>query len=459
LTSLTLLLDEPTRGLHPVEVDALLGALTKLRNEGNTIIVIEHDPWVMRAADWLIDCGPGAGQLGGKIVAQGTPDQVARADTITARWLRGPLGSKLEPRPRRKPTRWLTIRGARANNLKGEPVALPLGALVGVCGVSGSGKSTLMIDTLGRALAPKKQTTSVAYVPVDPGEHDAIQGAPARVVLVDQSRAGTFGSPAAFLGLMQPLQALFAASEDARTCGISEAQLAARCTACGGSGVLALDMAFLPAVHVACETCRGTGLLPEAWQVRVRGVALPEVYGLTIDQAHELFCAGRGADASGADADDEAAALRLARPLQAAREVGLGYLVLRQPGHALSGGEAQRLKIASELMRGRSSDTLYLLDEPSVGQHPEDVLRLIGVLHHLVDEGGTVFVVEHHPHLLAACDWLVELGPVGGPEGGHVIARGTPEALAAGDTPTAPYLREVLPIPLKGTLGAGGLWL
>jgi excinuclease ABC subunit A len=320
----------------------------------------------------------------------------------------------------------MTIRGAQANNLKGDLVALPLGALVGVCGVSGSGKSTLMIDTLGRALAPKKQTTSVAYVPVDPGEHDAIEGAPARVVLVDQSKAGVH-SPAGFLGLTPILQALFAASEDAQALGIGEAQLAARCSVCGGSGVLTLDMAFLPDVHVLCETCRGSGLLPEAWEVRLHGVALPEVYGLTIDQVYELF------------GDEE----RLTRPLQAARDVGLGYLVLRQPGHALSGGEAQRLKIAGELMRGRSSDTLYLLDEPSVGQHLEDVARLIGVLHRLVDAGGSVIVVEHHPHLLAACDWLVELGPVGGPEGGHVIASGTPELLAAGNTPTAPYLREV----------------
>jgi len=430
LTSLTLLLDEPTRGLHPVEVDALIRALTELRGEGgnaNTVIVIEHDPLVMRAADHLIDCGPGAGQFGGKIVAQGTPEEVARADTLTARWLRGPLGRKLEPPSRRAPTGWMTIRGARANNLKGEPVALPLGTLVGVCGVSGSGKSTLMMDTLGRALAPKKQTTSVAYVPTDPGEHDAIEGAPSRVVLVDQSRAGVH-SPVAFLDLTPTLQAMFAASEEAQALGIDEAQLAARCSVCGGSGVITLDMAFLPEVHVPCETCRGAGLLPEAWEVRLRGVALPEVYGLTIDQVYELF-------------SDE---MQLARPLQAARDVGLGYLVLRQPGHALSGGEAQRLKIASEMMRTNSSDTLYLLDEPSGGQHLEDVQRLVGVLKRLVDQGGTVFVVEHHPHMLAACDWLVELGPVGGPEGGYIIASGTPEALAAGHTPTAPYLREVL---------------
>ena len=454
LTSLTLLLDEPTRGLHPAEVQALLDALIALRDEGNTVIVIEHDLLVMRAADRLIDFGPGAGKLGGQIVAQGTPAQVARSGTITGQWLRGER--HMEHRPRRTPTGWMTIRGARANNLKGEPVNLPLGALVGVCGVSGSGKSTLMIDTLGRALAPKKQTTSVAYVPVDPGEHDAIEGAPGRVLLVDQSRAGVH-SPAGYLGLAPLLQALFAASEDAAALGLDEGALAQRCSACGGSGVLTLDMAFLPDVHVPCETCQGSGCRPEAWEVRLRGVALPEVYGLTVDQVYELF------------ANEEP----LARALHAAREVGLGYLVLRQPGHALSGGEAQRLKIARELTLGRELEsgsvsstrraklveasqtrsstgsgrlpsTLYLLDEPSVGQHLEDVARLIGVLHRLVDERGTVFVVEHHPHLLAACDWLVELGPVGGPLGGHVIASGTPETLAAGNTPTAPYLREVL---------------
>jgi excinuclease ABC subunit A len=446
LTSLTLLLDEPTRGLHPSEVNALLEALESLRDEGNTVIVVEHDPLVMRSADHLIDCGPGAGPQGGRIVAQGTPAEVAQADTITARWLRGERRFKV--RPRREvgastPSRWLTIRGARANNLKGETVRLPLNALVGVCGVSGSGKSTLMMDTLGRVLAPKKQTTSVAYVPVDPGEYEALEGAPRRTLLVDQSRAGVH-SPAAFLNLTPPLRALFAESEEAQALSISEQQLATRCSACGGSGLLTLDMAFLPDVHVPCETCRGTGYLPEAWEVRLRGLALPEVYDLTIDQVFALF------------GDVE----QLARPLQAARDVGLGYLVLRQPGYSLSGGEAQRLRIAQELCRppagrgksqGRSgqaagplADTLYILDEPSVGQHLEDVLRLTGVLHRLVDEGGSVFVVEHHPHLLAACDWLLELGPAGGPQGGYVIASGTPETVATGNTPSAPYLREVL---------------
>jgi excinuclease ABC subunit A len=425
LTSLTLLLDEPTRGLHPCEVEALLSALTALRDQGNTVIVVEHDPQVMLAADHLIDMGPDAGQQGGKIVAQGTPAEVARAESHTARWLRGER--RMEPRQRRTPRGWLTINGARANNLKGERVALPLGVMVGICGVSGSGKSTLVIDTLGRVLAPKKHTTSVAYEPIDPGEYDSIQGAPARAILIDQSRAG-LSSPATFLDLARPLQALYADSPDAQALGLDEAQLSARCSVCGGRGTLTLDMAFLPDVHILCETCRGTGYLAEAWDVRLNGLALPEVLGLTVDEVAGLFGQSE----------------RLQRSLQAARDVGLGYLVLRQPGHALSGGEAQRLKIASELCRKTPAGTLYLLDEPSIGQHLEDVLRLTQVLHRLVAEGGSVLIVEHHPHLLAACDWLVELGPIGGPGGGHLIAAGTPEQVAAGNTPTAPYLREIL---------------
>jgi len=306
-------------------------------------------------------------------------------------------------------------------------VSVPLGVLAGVCGVSGSGKSTLVADTLGRALAPKKQTTSVAYEPVEPGEHDLIEGAPMRTLVVDQSRAG-LTSPATFLDLARPLQAIYAASPEAQVRGLNEARLAARCSACDGRGRLTLDMTFLPDVHVTCETCRGSGFTAEAWDVRIHGIALPEVFGRTIDEVYRQF------------GDDP----RLQRPLQAAQEVGLGYLVLRQPGYALSGGEAQRLKIASELCRKSVAGTLYILDEPSIGQHLEDVLRLSGVLHRLVDEGGSVLLVEHHTHLLAACDWLLELGPTGGPGGGYVIASGTPEQIAAGNTPTAPYLRGML---------------
>jgi excinuclease ABC subunit A len=432
LTSLTLLLDEPTRGLHPGEIQALLEALLELREDGNTVIVVEHDPLVLRAADHLVDMGPGAGQAGGQVVAQGPPDQVASQDGLTAGWLSGRRRFQRK-QSFRKNHGWLTIYGARSNNLNIQRLDLPLGVLVGVCGASGSGKSTLIIDTLGRLLAPKKQTTSVAYEPVDPGEHDRIEGAPKRALLVDQTRAG-ITSAGSYLDLDRSLRRLFAESEDAQALDICLEQLEARCSACNGRGVVTFDMAFLPDVHVPCETCRGTGYMVEAWDVRLHGLALPEVCGLTLEEIEGLF------------GEDES----LGRPLRAAMDVGLGYLVLRQPGYALSGGEAQRLKIARELARKTSTGTLYLMDEPTVGLHLEDVQRLIRVLERLVAPpaegggGGSVIVVEHHTQLLAACDWLVELGPGGGPHGGQVIASGTPAALAVGNTPIAPYLREVM---------------
>ena len=293
LRSLTVLLDEPSRGLHPREVQALLDALLALRDEGNTVVVVEHDPLIMRAADFLVDMGPGAGRAGGRIVAQGTPAEVARADSPSGRWLRGSGAAGSEstagrPVTRRAPRGWLTIRGARANNLRGEDVRLPLGTLTGVCGVSGSGKSTLIVDTLARVLAPQKHTTSMAREPLEPGAHDAIDGAPARTMVVDQARAG-LSSPADFLGLSGAWQTLYAASADAQALGLKAEQFGHRCSACNGRGSLMLDMSFLPAVHVPCEVCRGSGCQPEAWEVRLRGLALPELMGRTIDEAWELW--------------------------------------------------------------------------------------------------------------------------------------------------------------------------
>jgi excinuclease ABC subunit A len=424
LTSLTVLLDEPTRGLHPSEVDELLATLFELSSEGNTVIVVEHDLAFIQSADYLVDMGPGAGANGGQIVARGKPQEVRTMASLTAAWMRGERQVAL-PAPRRPAAGWLTIRGARANNLRGETIAIPLGVLVGFCGVSGSGKSTLVIDTLGRVLAPKKQTTSVAYEPVNPGEYDAIEGRPQRTVIVDQARAGVH-NPAAFLGIDDPLRARYTASQDARALGLSSDAFKTGCASCGGSGVIKTDMGFLPAVFTPCETCQGTGLRPEAWEVRLRGLTLPELYNQTLDQVCARFY------------DDPT----LARPLQAALQVGLGYLVLHQPGYSLSGGEAQRLKIAHELCQKGQVKSLFILDEPTVGQHLEDVSRLVKVLHQLVDAGHSVFAIEHHPLLLDACDWLVELGPGGGPTGGWLIASGTPEAVAQGSTPIARYLRK-----------------
>jgi excinuclease ABC subunit A len=426
LSGLTLLLDEPTRGLHPSEVDRLAGALRKLQREGNTVIVIEHDPQVIRQADVVVDMGPDAGRFGGLVVAKGPPDEIAHADSHTGRWLRGERKITL-PGERRKSQGWLMLFNPSGYNLNIDALEIPLGVLTGVCGVSGSGKSTLIHDTLARILAPRKQTTSVAYEPVAPEPYDRLEGAPARTLVVDQTRAGLH-NPASFLGVEKALRKVFAKSESALSQGLDENSLKKGCSACGGAGVQRIDMGFLPDIFETCEVCGGSGYPPEAEAVRLFGYTLPEVIGLSIEQVFEIF-------------NDEA---NIRDPLFAAMRVGLGYLILNQPARTLSGGEAQRLKIAAELDKRTREDTLYILDEPTVGQHLEDTNRLIGVLQELVLEGQSVLVVEHHPHVLAACDWLVELGPGGGPAGGKIIAAGTPETVAAMDTPTSPYLRSIL---------------
>jgi excinuclease ABC subunit A len=321
----------------------------------------------------------------------------------------------------------MEIKGARAYNLCGENVQLPLRMLTGVCGVSGSGKSTLLIDTLGRALVKKLHTSSFAREPLKPGEHESIENAPKRAFMVDQSRRG-IRSPAIFLGLVKSMRRIFSKSDDAQLLGLDEQALNKHCSVCRGRGLIRIDMSFLPDEYVECETCKGTGYQPEAWEVRVNDVSLPEINMMTLDEVYELF-------------KDE---VQIARPLKVVREVGLGYLVWDQPAYTLSGGEVQRLKIVKELQKKVKDETLYILDEPTVGLHMEDVARLIQVLNQLVEAGHTVVVIEHHPHLLANCDWLVELGPGGGPKGGKVIAEGPPNEVARMDTPTAPYLQEVM---------------
>jgi len=432
LTSLNVLIDEPTRGLHPTEVDGLLQALIKLRDENNTVIVVEHDPQLIRAADHIIDIGPGPGVNGGKIVVQGPPDQVIQTNTTTAQWLRGDRSFKLRE-TYRKPKGWLTLTGACENNLKGDLIELPLGVLVGVCGVSGSGKSTLLIDTIGRILVPKKHTTSVAYEPLDPGEYQKIEGVEAlqRTLVIDQTRTQV-STPFNYFELKTPILSLYAKSDDAIALELDEKQLFQNCSICKGRGQIKIDMGFLPDVFTVCEICQGTGRIPEAWQVRLHGYTLPELFSLTLDQVYELFH------------NEE----KIARPLKAAKEMGLGYLVLRQPSISLSGGECQRMKIAKELYKNQSKKNnkfvLYILDEPTIGQHLEDIARFIDILNRLVDEGHTVIIIEHHPNVLAACDWLIELGPEVGREGGYIIANGTPREVANGITPTAPYLRATL---------------
>jgi excinuclease ABC subunit A len=439
LTSLTILIDEPSRGMHPSELEALRDALQELRDEGNTVIVVEHDLLLIRAADHVIDLGPGAGTSGGKIVAEGQQTDIIKAKTVTGKWLRedkrrstlqgGGLREFTDTIRRRTAQGWMVVKGARENNLHGEDVKFPMLTLTGVCGVSGSGKSTLLIDIVGRVLVKKLHSTSFAREPIDPGAHDSIENTPRNTLLVDQSRRG-IRSPAIFLGLTKPLHLMYVNSDDAQALGLGEKELGKRCSACRGRGQLRIEMGFLPDEFVECETCKGTGHSPEAWDVRIKGVALPEVNAMTLDKVYELF------------KEEE----RIANPLSVVRQVGLGYLVWNQPAYTLSGGEIQRLKIAKQLYKKTLKPTLYILDEPTVGLHMEDVARLTGVLNHLVDAGHSVVVVEHHPHVLAACDWLIELGPGGGPEGGKVVAAGTPEEVAQKNTPTSPYLREVLEV-------------
>jgi excinuclease ABC subunit A len=427
LTSLTVLLDEPSRGLHPSELLTFIKGLLELRDKGNTIITIEHDPLFIEFTDYIIDMGPGAGVNGGEIVAEGSLGEIKKSNTITGDWLSGKKNFKLKSRKSRKPQKWLKIFGAKENNLKGELVEIPHNLLIGLCGVSGSGKSTLLIDTLGRALVPIKHTTSVSREPINPGKYKKIEGTLPQTILIDQTKA-KIGSPLKYLGLEPPILKIFAETEDAKILRLDEKKLKKRCSVCNGRGFIKLDMKFLPDVIETCETCKGSGYLVEAWRVYFEGISLPDVNKLTIDEAYELF------------KDFETISVKLNN----AKKVGLGYLQINQPARTLSGGEAQRLKIAKELSKKSIKKTLYILDEPTIGQHMEDVSNLINVLHILVNNGHTVIVIEHHPHVLASCDWIIELGPGAGPEGGRIIAKGPPKEVAELNTPTAPYIKKVM---------------
>lgn len=422
LRGMTILMDEPSRGLHQSEVGALAQTLRELCSAGNTVIVVEHDPVLIGAADTIIELGPGPGPHGGGLVDPGSRASVTRA------LLSGELRAK--PRlPRIQPAGWMRVAGARENNLRGIDVRVPLGVLAGVCGVSGAGKSSLVVDTIGLALAPPKMTTGVAWRDrVEPGVCDAIEGAPARVVVCDQSRAAVT-SAGSYLGIVDALRAAYAASDAAVAAGVSRRDLSHGCDACKGRGSWSETMSFLPSVVQECEACGGTGYRLEVASLVLRGRTLAETERLTLQELADEW-----GDIGG-----------IARACDIAVRLGLGYLVVRQPGWSLSGGEAQRLKLAKELGRKASAPTLFLLDEPTVGLHAMDVDRLVQALEEVVSAGHSVLVAEHDPRLLACCDWLIELGPGAGPEGGRVIFEGTPEDLAKVTTPTSSYVREALP--------------
>jgi excinuclease ABC subunit A len=426
LIGLTVLLDEPTRGLHPREVEALAETLEELRDAGNTAVLVDHDPRLIERVDHVIVLGPGAGERGGRLLGSGTLSDLRRGSQEVRVLLGAERRAEL---PRRRPgDGLLVVRHPTANNLVGDDVSIPLGVMTGVCGVSGSGKSTLAIEILARALAPRRLSTSVAYEEIRPGAHERIDGAPSRVVHSDQSRSG-IPTPGSALGVLGPLRRAYAASAEAATRGIEdERELAPNCDTCRGRGSIRIEMGFMPALHPPCDACDGTGYGLPARELEVRGDSLASLSRRSLADVHERW------------ADVEA----IARPLAAAAELGLGYLRLGQAGSTLSGGEAQRLKLSHELGRRIARPTLFILDEPTVGLHALDVRPLLTVLRRLTDQGHSVLVVEHDPGVLAWCDWVIELGPGGGPDGGRVVAAGTPEAIAAGTTATAPYLRAVL---------------
>ena len=435
LTGVLYVLDEPSIGLHQRDNRKLLTTLGRLRDLGNTVIVVEHDEETIRTADYVIDLGPGAGELGGQVIFQGTPaDLVGNGNgSLTGAYLGG-QSSIPTPTKRRKESKGeIVIRGARANNLKSVDVKIPLGKLVAVTGVSGSGKSTLVNDILYRALAREFYRAAD-----EPGPHDAIEGIDLidKVIEIDQSPIGRTprSNPATYTSLFTFIRELFAMVPEARTRGFKPGRFSfnvkgGRCEACQGDGVIAIEMHFLPNVYVTCEQCKGRRYNRETLEIKYRGKSIADVLDLTVDQALPIL------------ENFPPIAIKL-RTLQS---VGLGYITLGQSATTLSGGEAQRVKLSRELSKRGTGRTLYILDEPTTGLHFEDVRKLLDVLMRLVDQGNTVVVIEHNLDVIKSADWLIDLGPEGGEGGGRVIANGTPEQVSkAKNSATGQFLADVL---------------
>jgi excinuclease ABC subunit A len=427
-------LDEPSVGLHQRDNKRLIATLKALRDLGNTILVVEHDEETIRSADWVVDIGPGAGAEGGYIVVSGTPEDVARhPHSITGLYLSGRRRIPIPARRRPRTGGTLIVRGAREHNLKNIDVRIPLGLFVCITGVSGSGKSTLVDDILYRAAAHALHGTRLRA-----GAHDRIEGLELidKVINIDQSPIGRTprSNPATYTKTFDLIRDLFAQTPDARMRGYKPGRFSfnlrgGRCEACEGDGIVRIEMHFLPDVYVPCEVCHGRRYNRETLEVLYRGRSIADVLDMSVDEALAFF----------------EHVPRIRRKLQTLHDVGLGYIKLGQPATTLSGGEAQRVKLAAELSRRDTGKTLYILDEPTVGLHFADVERLLQVLHRLVDAGNTVVVIEHNLDVIKTADWIVDLGPEGGELGGEVIAEGTPEEVAAvPHSYTGQFLQRVL---------------
>jgi excinuclease ABC subunit A len=434
LVGVLYILDEPSIGLHQRDNGRLIGTLERLRDLGNTVLVVEHDEQMMRSADWLVDMGPGAGEHGGHVVAEGPAEKVERvASSVTGQFLSGAREIAV---PERRPldNGTFTVRGARMHNLKGIDVEFPVGKLVSVTGVSGSGKSTLVNEIVYKALANR-----LHRMRVKPGDHDSVEGIDCfdKVIDIDQSPIGRTprSNPATYTDLFTPIRELYSLTPEAKVRGYKPGRFSfnvrgGRCETCKGDGQIKIEMHFLPDVYVPCETCHGRRYNRETLEVRFKGKAIADVLEMSVEEALQFF----------------AKIPKIRRKLQTLHDVGLDYIKLGQPATTLSGGEAQRVKLAKELSKVATGRTLYILDEPTTGLHFADIEKLLEVLQRLVDAGNTVLVIEHNLDVIKQADWIVDLGPEGGDAGGEVIATGTPEQVAEVEgSYTGAYLRELLP--------------